>query len=574
MTKTGVDPFDLANPWHRAVAARDILAVDSLALGGLLLRARHGPVRTRWLDGLGDALLPLPLRRLHPQTPDEALYGAIDVAATLQAGQTVRCSGVLTGPPTAVVVPMADTAEHGFAARLSQWLDARGGVAIALDEGNDPDERAPASLMERLAFHISLDNIALRDIGFTGATPDQIAAARAALAKVQDLDRVCEQFVNIAAALGINSLRPPAMAGRAAVAAAALAGLPAPEEPEIALATALVLAPRLQRLPEAPPDADSEAPDEPPAPKEDSGTSDPGAFDPKDAPDEVSVEAAMAQLPPGLLEEIARALSSGKKGGRSRVVATKAAARGRFAPSRPGQITAGARIDLLATMRRAAPWQPIRRRTSPDSTAPILIRPEDIAISRRRGRAERVAIFAVDASGSTAMGRLAECKGAIELLLAEAYQRRDHVAMIIFRGLKAEVLLPPTRSLVQTKRRLASVPGGGPTPLASGLEQALLLAEASRHRGMDPSIVLMTDGRGNIALDGSADREAALADLQDIADAVRRRGVPAMLIDIARLPRPAASALAERLAASYLPLPVVNARSLSEAVQSQWDTTH
>jgi len=82
------------------------------------------------------------------------------------------------------------------------------------------------------------------------------------------------------------------------------------------------------------------------------------------------------------------------------------------------------------------------------------------------------------------MSRLAEAKGAVELLLSEAYSRRDHVSLISFRGDTAEILLPPTRSLVQTKKRLAALPGGGGTPLASGLVEALKMAhQARRGRG-------------------------------------------------------------------------------------------
>ena len=568
MNRPGDVAFDLSDAWHRAIAARDILAVDPLMLGGLLLRARHGPQRMRWLDGLAARLAPLRLQRLHPEMADESLYGAIDVAATLDAGRSVRSTGILTGAPKALLLPMAESASPGFAARLCQWLDAQAGAVIALDEGAEPAEHTPASLGERLALNVTLEGIPQAGCAFTGAPPGQIAAARKLLPRVGGLDAAAAQFVEIAAALGIDSLRAPLMAARAARAAAALAGLPAPQEPEIALATALVLAPRLRRLPET--QSDEAEPESPPPPEKPQENSADDSAPSQRAPDEISVAAAMAQLPPGLLEQIAAAMTGGTRGARGGKTARKPAARGPFAPPRPGRIGGGARVDLLATLRRAAPWQPLRRRASPDATAPVLIRAEDISIARRRGRAERVAIFAVDASGSTAVGRLAECKGAIELLLAEAYRRRDHVAMVAFRGRAAEVLLPPSRSLVQTKRRLATLPGGGPTPLAAGLEQALRVAEASKRRGMDPSLVVLTDGRGNIALDGSADRKAAQADLDEIAMAVRRRALPVLLIDIGRMPRPAARALADAMDASYLPLPGFSARDLSQAVQRQW----
>ncbi len=90
---------------------------------------------------------------------------------------------------------------------------------------------------------------------------------------------------------------------------------------------------------------------------------------------------------------------------------------------------------------------------------------------------------------------------------------------------------------------------------------------------MDPSLIILTDGRGNIALDGSAVRSSAQADTAEVATAILRRGLPALVVDIGRPPRPAAAALAEQMAARYLPLPSVNANNLSEAVRRQWDNT-
>ena len=131
--------------------------------------------------------------------------------------------------------------------------------------------------------------------------------------------------------------------------------------------------------------------------------------------------------------------------------------KGRPVGNRPGDPRRG-RLDLIATLRTAAPWQPLRRGT--DEARRVVVAAEDIRIRRYRQRSETTAIFCVDASGSAALERLAEAKGAVELLLAEAYVRRDRVALVAFRGTGAEVLLPPTRSLVRAKRALAGLPGG------------------------------------------------------------------------------------------------------------------
>ncbi|MFN6978183.1 MAG: magnesium chelatase ATPase subunit D, partial [Gemmobacter sp.] len=127
----------------------------------------------------------------------------------------------------------------------------------------------------------------------------------------------------------------------------------------------------------------------------------------------------------------------------------------------------------------------------------------------------------------------------------------------------AELLLPPSRSLVQTKRRLGALPGGGPTPLAAGLKLALDVAELTRSRGMTPTIALLTDGRGNIALDGTADRAAAEADALRLARAIRSRAIPALVLDTASRPQPGLRALAGALGATYLPLPRADARRLA-----------
>jgi magnesium chelatase subunit D len=193
-----------------------------------------------------------------------------------------------------------------------------------------------------------------------------------------------------------------------------------------------------------------------------------------------------------------------------------------------------------------------------------VIRPGDLRLRRFQELSDRVLIFAVDASGSAALARLAEAKGAVELLLAQAYARRDHVALVAFRGQAAEILLPPTRSLVQTKRRLAGLPGGGGTPLAAGLRAAAEVARLARARGMTPTLALLTDGRANVALDGRGDRAAALADA--LAMAQLWTGWPAVVIDTATRPQAELRSLAAAMGATCLPLPRADAARLSAAL--------
>jgi magnesium chelatase subunit D len=163
---------------------------------------------------------------------------------------------------------------------------------------------------------------------------------------------------------------------------------------------------------------------------------------------------------------------------------------------------------------------------------------------------------------------LAEAKGAVELLLAQAYARRDHVALVAFRGAGAEVLLPPPRSLVQTKRRLASLPGGGATPMASGLAAAMDLGLHARARGMTPTVALLTDGRPNVGRDGNPGRPQAEADAEAMARLIRAHGLPALVVDTGNRPTPWLQALARSMDATFLPLPRAEAHRLSAALST------
>jgi hypothetical protein len=165
-------------------------------------------------------------------------------------------------------------------------------------------------------------------------------------------------------------------------------------------------------------------------------------------------------------------------------------------------------------------------------------------------------VFCVDASGSTAVSRLAEAKGAAELILAQAYVKRADVAVVAFRGEGADVLLPPTRSLTRAKRALAALPGGGGTPLASGLSLARQLGEAVAARGSTPVLVFLTDGSANIALDGTRGRSRAQEDALLAARAIAGAGHDAVVIDISPRPGPRRRAWPRRCARATCPCPV------------------
>jgi magnesium chelatase subunit D len=233
---------------------------------------------------------------------------------------------------------------------------------------------------------------------------------------------------------------------------------------------------------------------------------------------------------------------------------------------RPGRLAAGARLNLVETLRAAAPWQRLRREGPADGT--VKVRPSDFRLQKFVQRRESTTIFAVDASGSTALQRLAEAKGAVELLLAKAYASRARVALIAFRGLEAELILPPTRALARARSRLVGLPGGGGTPLASAMDAALAVAQAEAKRGATPQIVLLTDGRANIARGGVAGRPAAEADARAAARAIGEARIASVFIDTAPRPGPDADRFARAMGGAYSHLPYADAQSLADAVQA------
>jgi magnesium chelatase subunit D len=236
--------------------------------------------------------------------------------------------------------------------------------------------------------------------------------------------------------------------------------------------------------------------------------------------------------------------------------------------TRLGSPRGGARLNLIETLRAAAPWQTLRRRAAPQRTGLIHVHSDDLRISRLQQRAATATIFVLDASGSSALHRLGEAKGAVNLLLADCYVRRDQVAVIAFRGRTAELLLPPTRSLVRAKRSLAALPGGGGTPLALGLEAALRLATQVRRSGATPIVVLLTDGRANITRAGEPGRVQAEADAIAMARQLRAARLTALVVDTSPQPAIAAQRLAAEMAAQYRALPYAGAAALTAAVQS------
>jgi magnesium chelatase subunit D len=596
--------------WFDAQTTAALLAIDPHGLGGICVKSQFGPIRDAWFAFLTTQIAPgAHFQKIPLQIQDEQLLGGLDLEATLQYAKPVYSTGLLAKSHGGfIVLPMAERISPHTIAHILQVVD-RGEVRhpqntaeftpctfgmIALDEGIAPDESMHPRLAEYMAFEVHLDPLSLNDCADSlEITPTVIAEAKKRVSEIECDARFIESLLQSAAAFGVDSIRAGLFAVRAAKALAALRNQDAVTEDEVVDAARLVLTHRATRMPSSreeqgsdesaddaePPNEEESKSEQDPQEQDDSNQNDDGdtdANEPKENREEPSrddleellIEAIKAGIPENTLAqlntELGRANSKqGSKGQFGQL--QKNANSGRPAESWRGLPKGGKRLDLLKTIRAAVPWQTMRQaesKVTPSSPnkqrSRIQIRADDLHVKRYQQRQGVVTIFLVDASGSSATQRLAEAKGAVEQLLADCYIRRDEVAMIALRGRTADVVLPPTRSLVRAKRNLAALPGGGGTPLATGFAAVNEMALSIRRKGMTPLIVVMTDGVANVTLEGVGGRERAHQDALLTARQLRAAGHAILFIDTASAPQALAEALAKEMAAQYLPLPYIN----------------
>lgn len=550
---------------NEAETALRLFTRNPSLFGGISLRG-DGPLRDEMVAFVQAEMAQRgPLAKIPSNVDAERLLGGLDLTATLSTGQAILRAGLLeSAAGGAVIIPMAERVSSNVAAHVAQAMDSGDMSAILLDDGQEPDERPPTVLTERIAFH--LDVSALRSFNAASDPPSAIP-----FQNVTRLDdNQLHAIVTTARGLGIDSVRAIIFAHVVARAHAAFHGRVEARNEDIAAAVRLVLAPRATQMPDThqpPPPPEPE--NEPPQNDAPEDKADDRNLDDIDL-DDILLDAAAAAIPKHVLDHIdGKSRRSGKAQGGKSGEKQKSAQRGRPLGSRPGVPGNGKRLSLIDSLRAAAPWQNSRRHMAhAGDTRKIHIRKSDLRVRHYEKRSESLTIFAVDASGSSALSRLAEAKGAVEMMLAQAYVKRAQVALIAFRQSTAEILLPPTRSLTRARRALAALPGGGGTPLAAGLLAARQLAEAAQRAGQTPNIALLTDGKANVASDGTARRETAMAEATDVAKSISLAGFNCIVIDISPRPREEAAALADALGGRYLPLPQAQSAAMVAAIES------
>jgi len=610
--------------WLRALQVAQLLVINPHGLGGVILRARSGPVRDRWLAYLNTVAqlggMRLPLRKMPLGISDENLIGGIDLDQTLRTGKAVLRQGLLAQcDQQLLLMPMAERVEVGAVAKVVSALD-NGFIAIerdgqsrrieshfgvvALDEGIEDDEQPNEKIRQRVAFLLNLDILGWRDLPETDDdfVPDAglLQDARENFSNVTVSEDSLDALVGVAEQLGVVSIRALNLAMNTAKCLAAFDREDEVSSMHLQRAIALVLSPRATRMPQSAPPEEEEIPpqsDEQPENEQEPVDQEPPPPPPETSPEDQKqeeeqedqepesntetpqaledeiLEAAQAAIPADLLARLADLadLKSPKGMGGKTGAVKVGRMRGRPLGNMPGMPEGGKTLSIIDTLRAAVPWQRVRRAEmlAAGKTIPlgkIMIRKEDFRIKRYQERTQTLTMFIVDASGSSAMHRLAEAKGAVELLLAECYIRRDQVAVMSFRGSVAELILAPTRSLVKAKRALSGLPGGGGTPLSRAIDESFEVANASMRKGLTPALVFLTDGRANIAKDGSPGRPKAMEDAQQSARAASYYSFKSLWIDTSPQARDEGKAMAALLGSMYLPLPNAGANEVSQAI--------
>jgi magnesium chelatase subunit D len=631
-------PFTAIVGQSQAKLALLLLAIDR-RLKGVLIASPYGSAKSSLARAAKSIFIdaknhPVPFVDLPVGVSEARLLGGLDFERTLKIGSKQFATGLLAEANGGVVY--ADEAawfDANITSHLATALDngvvqiEREGLSLATGAdfvfigsfSSDVGE-IPPLLRERVGLIVEMEDIralderaeiAERVLGFE-KDPERfcgnfesekrillanIEAAKNRLPHISISTEDLKRIAGISLSLGVEGNRADMIAARAARAHAAMAARDVVNEDDLIAAIQLVLLPRATSKPGFEEQADSPGNQ----PQEGSQINQPESSGNSQIPNEVEspaesrlhqqgidrarmedllIKAIEARLPKDFLQAQVinpkskiqnpksasgkRVENANRDRGRTQGIATKK--------------RSTKKVAIAATIRAAAPFQKARRRNErgQNGLQKIVITPDDLRYKKFRHKSGILFIFAVDASGSMALNRCAQAKGAMTRLLQEAYIHRDKVAMLTFRGNRAEVLLPPTRSVELAKRLVDAIPTGGTTPLAMALMKALEVAGQAHSQGISQIVLLLfTDGRANIsAKDMPVDSQAIKTDrinneLKELGVMLNRAGITAVVIDTKAkfLAGGDASSLADLLGAKYLYLPRADDSAIYESLR-------